>query len=54
VGEYTTEGFVVLFPSPGPSAMALMGRSANGWIDWMAANGKTLDELKRQAVGASG
>lgn len=99
VGEYTTEGFVVLkgskgrvenvasiqgtsnvqireslvkdgvmapqdglyvftrdhlFPSPSQAAMALMGRSANGWVEWKAANGKTLDELKRQAVSAAG
>ncbi len=97
VGEYTTEGFVVLkgskgrvenvasiqgtsnaqireslvkdgvmapqdglyvftrnhlFPSPSQAAMALMGRSANGWVEWKAVNGKTLDELKRQAVAA--
>ena len=97
VGEYTTEGFVVLkgskgrienvasiqgtsnvqirealvkdgvmapqdglyvftrnhlFPSPSQAAMALMGRSANGWVEWKAANGKTLVELKRQAVAA--
>ena len=99
VGEYTTEGFVVLkgskgrienvtsiqgtsnvqireslvkdgvmapqdglyvftrnhlFPSPSQAAMALMGRSANGWVEWKAANGKTLDELKRQTVSANG
>lgn len=99
VGEYTTEGFVVLkgskgrienvasiqgtsnvqireslvqdgvmapqdglyvftrnhlFPSPSQAAMALMGRSANGWVEWKAANGKTLDELKRQTVAAAG
>ena len=99
VGEYTTEGFVVLkdskgrienvasiqgtsnvqirellvkdgvmapqdglyiftrnhlFPSPSQAAMALMGRSANGWVEWKAANGKTLDELKRQNVLAIG
>ena len=30
--------------------MALMGRSANGWVEWKAANGDTLDELKRQTV----
>jgi hypothetical protein len=41
-----------LFPSPSQAAMALMGRSANGWVEWKAANGKTLDELKRQAVAA--
>lgn len=39
-----------LFSSPSMAAMAVMGRSANGWIEWKAANGKTLDELKRQAV----
>ena len=87
MGEYTTEGFVVLkgskgrtenvasiqgtsnvqireslvkdgvmVPQDGPSqaAMALMGRSANGWVEWKAVNGKTLDELKRQAVAAVG
>jgi hypothetical protein len=40
-----------LFTSPSMAAMALMGRSANGWIEWKAANGKTLDEVKRQAMG---
>ena len=39
-----------LFPSPSQAAMALMGRSANGWVEWKAADGKTLDELKRQTV----
>ena len=43
-----------LFPSPSQAAMALMGRSANGWVEWKAANGRTLDELKRQAVAAVG
>lgn len=95
VGEYTTEGFVVLkgsrgrletmpslqgrsgarfreklldggvmaadggnvvftrdhlFSSPSMAAVALQGRSANGWTEWKSANGKTLDELKRQSV----
>ena len=95
VGEYTTEGFVVLkgsrgrlenvasiqgssserfreklivggilavdgnnvtftrdhlFSSPSMAALAMMGRSVNGWVAWKAANGKTLDELKRQSV----
>lgn len=95
VGEYTTEGFVVLkgsrgrkenvasiqgtsherfrnqlltegilterdgllvltrdhlFSSPSMAALALMGRSANGWVEWRDSKGKTLDELKRQAV----
>lgn len=95
VGEYTTEGFVVLkgsrgrvenvasiqgtsnqrfrdqlvtegilaardgmvvftrdhlFASPSMAAMALMGRSANGWLEWKNSQGKTLDEVKRQSV----
>ena len=97
VGEYTTEGFVVLkgsrgraenvasiqgtsnqrfrdrliiegiiavrdgivvftrdflFASPSMAAMALMGRSANGWMEWRSPQGKTLDEVKRQLVSA--
>ena len=43
-----------LFASPSMVAMALMGRSANGWVEWKAANGRTLDELKRQAVQVAG
>ena len=39
-----------LFSSPSMAAMAVMGRSANGWVEWKDATGKTLDELKRQAV----
>ena len=56
VGEYTTEGFVVLKGSKGriENVAVMMGRSANGWVEWKAANGKTLDELKRQTVSANG
>lgn len=39
-----------LFSSPSMAAMAVMGRSANGWIEWKAASGRTLDEVKRQDV----
>ena len=42
-----------LFTSPSMAAMAVMGRSANGWIEWKTANGKTLDEVKRQVVGVA-
>ena len=42
-----------LFTSPSMAAMAVMGRSANGWIEWKAANGKTLDEVKRQVVSVA-
>ena len=99
VGEYTTEGFVVLkgsrgrvenvasiqgtsnerfrdqlviegimatkdgmlaftrnhlFASPSMAAMALMGRSANGWVEWKSPQGKTLNEVKRQFVTVTG
>ena len=39
-----------LFSSPSTAAMAVMGRSANGWVEWKTASGKTLDEVKRQGV----
>lgn len=39
-----------LFSSPSTAAIAIMGRSANGWIEWKTASGKTLDEVKRQGV----
>ena len=98
VGEYTTEGFVVLkgsrgrlenvasiqgksnerfrekllaegilvangsdvmlmrdylFASPSMAATALQGRSANGWMEWKDAKGRTLDEVKRQPIATS-
>jgi len=43
-----------LFASPSMAAMAVMGRSANGWIEWKNPQGKTLDEVKRQSVTAAG
>lgn len=40
-----------LFASPSMAAVALMGRTANGWLDWKNADGKTLNELKRVPAG---
>lgn len=37
-----------LFSSPSMAAMALLGRTANGWMEWKSKDGKTLDALKRQ------
>lgn len=37
-----------LFRSPSMAALALMGRTCNGWIDWKTKDGRTLDEVKRQ------
>lgn len=42
-----------LFSSPSMAAMAVMGRSANGWIEWKATSGQTLDEVKRQVLGVA-
>ena len=43
-----------LFPSPSTAAMAVMGRSANGWVEWRDSKGRTLDEIKRQIMTAVG
>jgi hypothetical protein len=37
-----------LFRSPSMAALALAGRTANGWLEWKNKKGQTLDELKRQ------
>lgn len=41
-----------LFSSPSMAAIAVLGRSANGWIEWKTALGQTLDGAKRQPVTA--
>ena len=38
-----------LFRSPSMAAVALVGRRANGWLEWKSKDGETLDALKRQA-----
>lgn len=42
-----------LFGSPSTAASIIMGRSVNGWDAWKAADGKTLDQAKRQVVGTT-
>lgn len=37
-----------LFSSPSAAGIALMGRTANGWISWKTATGQTLDEVERK------
>lgn len=37
-----------LFSSPSMAAVAVTGRSANGWQVWRDAAGQTLDAVKRQ------
>jgi hypothetical protein len=37
-----------LISSPSKAAMVLLGRTANGWIEWKAADGRTADEIRRK------
>ena len=39
----------VLFKSPSGASDTVTGASTNGWALWKSKDGKTLDELKRQA-----
>ncbi|WP_370652554.1 DUF4357 domain-containing protein [Polynucleobacter sp.] len=39
-----------LFASPSMAAIAVLGRSANGWLEWKTEQGQTLDGAKRQSV----
>ncbi len=36
-----------LFRTPSGAAMAVMGRTANGWIEWKNQNGETLHDTRR-------
>lgn len=36
-----------LFGSSSSAAMAVLGRSSNGWVTWKLADGRTLDEVER-------
>ena len=41
-----------LFGSPSMAAVALLGRTANGWLEWKRSDGTTLHALKRTNVEA--
>ncbi len=55
-GVMVEKGDTVVFPkdhlfnSPSMAAVALLGRTANGWKEWKNKAGKTLHELKRLAT----
>jgi hypothetical protein len=38
------------FPSPSQAAAVVLARNANGWTEWKYADGRTLDEVKRNGV----
>jgi hypothetical protein len=37
-----------VFTSPSIAAAIVLGRNANGWVEWKDKDGKTLDEVKRK------
>jgi 5-methylcytosine-specific restriction protein B len=43
-----------LFPSPSSAAAVVLGRTANGWIEWKRADGKTLSQVKRISKNNNG
>lgn len=57
-GVLKTEGDTVVFTkdhqfrSPSMAAVAVLGRTANGWLEWKDKDSKTLDAVKRQAIGS--
>jgi hypothetical protein len=42
-----------LFDSPSGAAMLVLGRTANGWNDWKAADGRTLNEIERNDIASA-
>ncbi|OFD40558.1 PC4/YdbC family ssDNA-binding protein [Bacillus mycoides] len=38
------------FSSPSAAAAAVLGRRANGWTEWKAEDGRTLNELERNTI----
>ena len=39
-----------LFSSPSTAAVVVLGRSANGWMEWKTEEGQTLDGVKRKSI----
>jgi hypothetical protein len=40
----------VLFNSPSAASDMVLGRSTNGWIEWIAPDGRSLDLIERKAA----
>jgi hypothetical protein len=50
-GEYVfTQDY--LFTSPSTAAAVVLGRTANGWVEWKDKNGATLSDIHRDTNGA--
>ncbi|MEB9406950.1 DUF4357 domain-containing protein [Bacillus cereus] len=38
------------FSFPSAAAAVVLGRRANGWTEWKAEDGRTLNELERKTI----
>lgn len=45
--KFTTD---TLFETPSQAAVQILGRSANGWYEWKASDGRTLHDIERAIV----
>ncbi len=53
-GDYYLVMKNIAFSSVSTAAGFVQGRNANGWKEWKNDNGKTLDEIERKSMKASG
>ena len=42
-----------IFGSPSMAAVAVTGRTANGWVEWKTQDGRTLDEVERRPLSGA-
>ena len=42
-----------LFKAPSGAAMVILGRTANGWMEWKNKDGVQIDQLRKQAAMAA-
>jgi hypothetical protein len=58
-GVMTVDGDQVIFPkdhlfsSPSAAAVAVLGRSANGWVEWRLDDGRTLQDVERADIAST-
>lgn len=46
-GDALTFAEDVLFSSPSSAATMILGRTSNGWLDWITNDGRSLDQIER-------
>lgn len=50
MGNYYEVKHKITFSSLSTAADFILGRSANGWIEWKNSNNKTIDEIERKSL----